>query len=217
MSARVTNCRNWSSRAAHCLLAIALFFSFTHAMTAKDKEEYERRGLSQVEWQMILDAEMPIDKVDELLAAGISITDYFEYPWLKIGISEQEWIRRRRAGMDNADIAVHTASHANASEWAVVQNFLLPGFHQFKRKQYGKGAAMTSIAVLSTGLLAFLWIKEGDFMPAPLLLLIPDMAWSSIDIGFQIRRERNPEANRFILRDVIPGIALSFSFGDTKD
>jgi hypothetical protein len=196
----------------YALVIVYLVCAAAGAMTAKDKEEYERRGLSQVEWQMILDAGMSTEKVDELLAAGISISEYFDYPWLELGISEQEWIRRRRAGMENADIAVHTASHAKASDWAVIQNFVLPGFHQWKRDQHGKAAIMTSVAVLSAGLTAYLSAREGSFNPLPLIVLVPDMIWSSIDIGIQIHRERNPEARRFSRNQLRPGVNVSVSF-----
>jgi len=40
-------------------------------------------------------------------------------------------------------------------------------------------------------------IHQHAFVPGPLLLIVPAMLWSSIDIGFQVNRERNPEATRF--------------------
>lgn len=181
---------------AKTLLAILMFTSLSVAMTASDREKYEAKGLSQVEWQMIQDAQMPEKKVDELLQAGISISEYFQYPWLSLGISEGEYIRKRKAGMVDADIRAH--SHlVEISDLAVIHNFFLPGFYQFKRQQKIKAFTMSGLAVGLAGLTTFLSIKEKNFIPAPLLLLIPDMLWSSIDLGLQLHKERNPDAQRF--------------------
>ncbi|MBD3392491.1 MAG: hypothetical protein GF418_10440 [Chitinivibrionales bacterium] len=166
-------------------------------MTATDKEEYERRGLSQVEWEMVLDAKMPKKKVDELLKAGISISEYFRYPWLKFGISEQQWINSRKAGLLDSDIAAENKPRGPAEGAVVISAFLLPGYHQCKREQYWKTGIMTGAAVLGATLLAVRSVQERALIPGPLALLVPAMLWSSLDIGLQLNRQRNPDAERF--------------------
>ncbi len=173
-----------------------LYASNTFAMSASDREKYEAKGLSQVEWGMIQDAGMSEKKVDELLEAGISISEYFEYPWLSLGISEKEYLNKRKAGMLDADISAHSHK-VEISDLAVVQNFFLPGFYQFKRGQKAKAFTMSGLAVGLAGLTAFLSIKEKTFIPAPLFFLLPDMLWSSFDLGIQLNKERNPDAERF--------------------
>ena len=70
-------------------MIIMLFFSTSSlmAMTPADKDEYERLGLSQIEWEMIQKAKMPKSKLYELLKCGISIREYFASPWLECNIS----------------------------------------------------------------------------------------------------------------------------------
>jgi hypothetical protein len=177
---------------------LVLFVSQLGAMTASDKEKYESKGLSQIEWEMVLDARMPEKKVDELLKAGITITEYFRYPWLKMGISESEWIRSRRSGLLDSDIAAENRPHgSDPGGGTIMAAFLLPGMHQFRRQQYWKGGIMTGAAALAVALTAITSVHKGSFVPVPLLMLAPAMLWSSIDIGLQINKERNPDAARF--------------------
>ncbi|MFW6221195.1 MAG: hypothetical protein ACOC4C_01915 [Fibrobacterota bacterium] len=177
-------------------MLIVAFTACSYAMTAGDREKYEAKGLSQVEWQMIQDAQMPEEKVDELLKAGISISEYFDYPWLALRISEREYIKKRKAGMLDADIEAYS-NKMKVSDLAVIQNFFLPGFYQFKRNQKLKAFTMSGLTVGFLGLTAILSVKKDGFMPEPLFLMIPVMLWSSIDIGLQIRKVRNPDATRF--------------------
>lgn len=178
------------------IMLIVAFTACSYAMTAGDREKYEAKGLSQVEWQMIQDAQMPEEKVDELLKAGISISEYFDYPWLALRISEREYIKKRKAGMLDADIEAYS-NKMKVSDLAVIQNFFLPGFYQFKRNQKLKAFTMSGLTVGFLGLTAILSVKKDGFMPEPLFLMIPVMLWSSIDIGLQIRKVRNPDATRF--------------------
>lgn len=182
------------------------FFSFilslsticvSRNMTAADKEEYERRGLSQLEWEMVLDSQMPMDKLDVLQKAGITVVEYFRYPWLKYGISEQEWIRSRQSGLLESDIAAENKPGGASDGAKVFSAFFLPGLHQFKNHQHLKGALMTSASVLSVAYMTARSIQMDSFVPHPLLILFPAMLWSSLDIGFKINRERNPDAGRF--------------------
>jgi hypothetical protein len=181
--------------AAAILFALALARPGT-AMTASDKEEYERRGLSQVEWEMILDARMPRQKLDELQKSGISITEYFKYPWLNYGLTEKQWIARRTSGQMESEIKQDTRPGSRA-EGAVVTNFFVPGLHQFQRKQYLKASIMSGAAAFAVLYMAGRSLATRAFVPGPLFILLPAMLWSSVDIGVQINQEGNPDASRF--------------------
>jgi hypothetical protein len=195
-----------------------------HGMTASDKETYERLGLSQTEWELVEDAGMSMEKVEELLKAGISISEYFEYPWLELGMTEKEWIERRRAGVIS-DHMIAARSEHEKSYWAVVQNFFFPGFHQWKRRQYAKSFPMTGIALVST----LLFIFHADYdegapgsnrHPIYLMFLAGDMVWSSIDIGIQANKERNPDSERFTRYDIHGNefsMRMTVPFGNKKD
>jgi hypothetical protein len=166
-------------------------------LTTSDKDEWERRGLSQIEWEMVLDSRMPMIKLDELQESGISISEYFRYPWLNYGITEKEWLKSRKSGLLESDISTVTAPVDRTDGKKIVSALLLPGYHQFKQKVYWKGAVMTTIAASAVLIMAGSSISNGKFTPSPLILLLPPMLWSSIDIGMQINREHNPNVQRF--------------------
>ena len=199
-------------------MIIMLFFSTSSlmAMTPADKDEYERLGLSQIEWEMIQKAKMPKSKLYELLKCGISIREYFSSPWLECNISENEWISRRKAGESSGDIRTRErqrdaeAHRVSRDQWMTVQGFFLPGVRQFGRNEPARGYCMSGIAVLSLGLFTFQTIKTKSFQPLGLFFLVPDMLWSGVDLGIQIQKEQNPDAGRFTRADPFPArIALT--------
>ncbi|MBD3316057.1 MAG: hypothetical protein GF344_09735 [Chitinivibrionales bacterium] len=162
------------------------------------KEYYADKGVSEAEWGMILDARMPREKIDEVLKSGASISLYFTYPWLKVGYTEQQWLRLRREGLTLEEAPPCLNNHDADAEWAVVHAFLVPGLHHFKRRQYTKAWSMTGIAALAlSGLSYGVLTKNGYALAASIGLWVPNALWSSIDIGAQVYRENNPEAARF--------------------
>jgi hypothetical protein len=166
-------------------------------MSASDKEEYERRGLSQIEWEMVLDSRMPMSKLNELQESGISVSEYFRYPWLNYGISESGWIQSRKSGLLESDISNENKPADRSDGRKIVSAFLMPGYHQFRQKQYWKGAIMTSVSVATAAIITAGSINRKEFAFGPLVVLVPVMLWSSLDIGLQLNVERNPEAQRF--------------------
>jgi TM2 domain-containing membrane protein YozV len=188
-------------------------------MTPADKDEYDRLGLSQVEWEMIQKAKMPKSKIYELLKCGISITEYFTSPWLEVRMSEDEWVGRRKSGESSIDIKTkerrreEEAHKISRDQWMTLQGFFLPGLHQFIRKEPVRGYFMSGIAV--AGLVFFIYrtISAKTFQPMGLFFLVPDMLWSGVDLGIQIQKEQNPEASRFTQARRLPAsVALSVSF-----
>jgi hypothetical protein len=166
-------------------------------MTPADKEQYEKLGMSETEWGMILDAKMPMSKVKDLLSSGIMISEYFRCPWKSIGMSESEWLAKRKSGLSDADMRAMKERRPALNDGAVFVNFFLPGFHQIRRHQYLRGCFMAGIALASAGLFAGQCASSRRFMPLGLCFLAPDMLWSSVDIGIQVDREQNPDAARF--------------------
>jgi hypothetical protein len=173
---------------------------------------YEKLGLSMTEWMMVKKANMPMDKLYELLETGVSISEYFAKPWEKFEITEEKWLKLRRAGYTDDEIQSNKAHLSVSGEWAVVQNLFLPGCHQWKRKQYGKASLMSGTAIASIGLGSlFLYqdIRKQGNPPVSwavfvLFLLPADMFWSGLDIHLQIQNELNPEAKRFSEQEICP-------------
>jgi hypothetical protein len=172
-------------------------------MTAADKEEYEKLGLSQIEWEMIQKSHMPKSKLYGLLKCGVSIPEYFKTPWKEFNISEGEWLDRRCRGQSSGEIRTTEINEQagikkiSSTEWMPIQSFFLPGLNQFKRKQRVKAYFMSGFAVAAIGFFAIHSATEKQLQPFDLLLLVPDMLWSCIDIGIQLKRENNPDAARF--------------------
>lgn len=184
----------------HLLIALGLLWSGVPARAAgaSDVQDFEGRGITDTEWRMIHDAQMPREKIAEVLDNKVTITEYFRYPWLRLGMSEQQYLEARREGRltrDNPDLR---RSQESDHQWAVVHNFFVPGLHQFKRGQKRKASLMLGGAVFGLGLFGYAIASDkGDVTPLALMIMVPSMAWSSIDIGMQIHREQNPEASRF--------------------
>jgi hypothetical protein len=159
-------------------------------LTPADKEAYEKLGLSETEWCKIKDAKMPLSKVHELMKSGITISEYFRMPWKELDISENEYVRLRRAGHSDAEVRSMQAQKRAISEGSAVQSFFLPGFNQIRRSQPVRGWIMAAAVVGSLGLLVAQNIRSSRFQPLGLCLLLPDMLWSGIDMSVQVAAQQ---------------------------
>ncbi len=172
-------------------------------MTIADKEEYEKLGLSQVEWEMIKNSHMSKAKLHHLLKCGISIPEFFKSPWEELHISESEWLSRRCAGQSSAEIRTSEKNKeagvgkALSSDWTPIQSFFLPGLNQIKRDQKLKGYVMSGLAVAGLGFCVAYSAMTKTFQPPGLIVLAADMLWSGVDMGIQVQHEINPDAERF--------------------
>jgi hypothetical protein len=187
---------------------LLLLLVITAVTYASEMSDIDQLKLDPVEKALVEDSKMPVEKVQFLLDSEISLTEYFRYPWLHLGITEKEWFNQQKAGIIGQDTII-SAKQIKRTEWAVIQNFFIPGLHQYKRKQTGKGLAMTGIAVSTLALYTFHRKDKASAFPAfdfPVYLAIlgADMFWSSIDIGVQIKREVNRDSMRFSYFITIP-------------
>ena len=200
---------------SYVFFLIGVFACPLFAMTAADKDEYEKLGLSQVEWEMIQNAHMSKGKLHRLLKCGISIPEYFKSPWRELDISEGYWIDCRCSGQSSADIRLKRENQqagvtkVSQSEWVPIQSFFLPGMNQLLRKEKGKGWTMAGIAAVSLGVLAGYSLSTKTLQPLGLFFLVPDMVWSGMDMGIQIQHEQNPDAARFTRKPLQGKIALA--------
>jgi hypothetical protein len=166
-------------------------------MTPADKDMYEKLGLSETEWGMVLDSHMSLSKVKYLLKSGISIAEYFRSPWKDLGLSEEKWIGKRQSGLSDNDMRAKAVKPEPSGNVSYIGAFFLPGCFQFSRGQTAKGWIMAGAAVVFITLCVAHSVSSKHFQPLGLVLLVPDMIWSGIDIGVQINREENPDASRF--------------------
>lgn len=189
---------------------------FAANMTPADKETYEKLGLSEAEWGLVLDSHMPMSKVEFLLKSGISISEYFKHPWTELSLSEGEWIAKRKSGMSDAEMSVVKPPPAKEGG-SYIFGFLFPGCYQLSKHETGKGWIMSGVTLGMIGFCAVHSMATKRFEPLGLFFIVPVMVWSGIDMGIQINAEQNPTAQRFSLQspsanNLDKRISLSLNF-----
>jgi hypothetical protein len=179
-------------------LALCFIVSvYSHGQT--DPKPWEQYGISQTEWKIIQDKNISIEKLKEILAAGISVSEYAEQPWKNLSLSEHAWITKRRNGMTSYDIEVE--QQIKQREWKgdnrgtmqaeigafsgnrdLVLSFVLPGYEQLRHGQKVRGRVMSGLAVGALAACVIGSFAQGYFEGIPLyFVLVPDMFWSMID------------------------------------
>jgi hypothetical protein len=186
---------------------IFLFFVCVAICYSQEQiEPWERLGLSKTEWIMIEENHMSMSQVEDLLKAGISISEYFKKPWIELNMTEQRWVEKKRSGMSSYDIEIE--AKAKNAEWETemksgfrsemsgvsenAESFsaLIPGFQQFKSGSVAKGVIMSSIA-----LGAVTWCTAGSisnkrFYSLPIFaVIVPDVIWSYVDYKISKRHK----------------------------
>lgn len=173
---------------------------FTCIVTPYAQTSSPQVQLNEYEIELLRDSRMSQDKLNQIYSAGVTLEEYFQYPWINLNLSEKEWLSQRSAGIIKGED--YQIQQLKKNQWAVIQNFFIPGLHQFKRKQTLKGFLMAGIAAGSISLYALhkasgkTGIVGFDY-PAYLALLGADLLWSSIDLGVQVNREFDNGARRF--------------------
>lgn len=181
---------------------VVIIISAVPISAQDDSRPWERLGLSITEWNLIQDNNLPMKKVEELLKAGIGISEYFDQPWTELNLTEEQWVGKRRGGMTSYDIELEaktitpnsersdSIASVNASFQEYDQStetkgkfagFFLPGYMQIKRGDKGKGAVMATLAVGSIAGCIGWSIAEKNFVSLPLFAVVIPMTWSLID------------------------------------
>ncbi len=177
---------------------IFLFVCIAVCYGQEQIDPWEKLGLSKTEWIMIEQNHMPMSQVEDLLKAGIGISEYFKKPWVELNMTEQKWIEKKRSGMSSYDIEIE--AKASNTEWktemktgfrsemsGVSENAkdfsaLIPGFQQFKSRSVAKGIIMSSIALGAVSWCTAGSISNKHFNSLPIFaVLIPDIVWSYVD------------------------------------
>jgi len=182
--------------AGWCLLcAVSVIFA------QEDLKPWERLGLSITEWKLIQDNNMPMEKVEELLKAGIGISEYFTHPWEECNLTEEKWIAMRRSGLTSDEIKLRQQVSdrdfiknqkpaensfeeydASGERHELFTSFLAPGWLQVHDERKTKGRVMIGLAAGSIAGTVGLSIYKKQFISIPLIaVLVPDMVWSMVN------------------------------------
>jgi len=184
-----------------CCVACTILLLFNYLCSAQDESRpWERLGLSQTEWRLVNENNISMSKLEQLLKSGISVGEYIQKPWVPLGMTEEKWIKKRRAGLTSYDIELE-ATRGNSEEWKKTMNndaardmqqlsenrelfssLFLPGYYQYnvgqKRKSYVMiGLAGGAVAWCAIGSIAN---KRFEVLPVA-VIIVPDMVWSFID------------------------------------
>jgi hypothetical protein len=183
------------------MLIFFLIFSVIYVYSQNEITPWEKLGISKTEWIMIQDNNISMNKVAELLGAGIGIGEYIEKPWIGLNMTESKWISKRRSGLTNEEIKNKVKNPASDSSWtehnkknvredlqSVSKNgekfssLLLPGYQQHKAgrkvsRNLMIGFAGASVAWCAAG---SVYNKRFEFVPI-FFITVPTMIWSFSD------------------------------------
>lgn len=182
--------------------AVFLFVLGSATVWGQGRDEtkpWEKYGLSQTEWKMISDNNIPMKKINEVLSAGIGIQEYIQKPWQKLRLSESTWIDKRRCGMTSYDIELEMNSNRSGyrddtrnslqSDMSCfrtnadhLKSLLFPGYEQLRMGHSVRGWTMATLAAGAVLGCAGISAAQKKFNGIPLfIVLAPDMFWSFVD------------------------------------
>ncbi|MCQ2097524.1 MAG: hypothetical protein MJY87_06225 [Fibrobacter sp.] len=157
---------------------------------------YEEMGISQWEFQQAKEDGISRDKLTQLVEMGVRLTEYFQHPWEKLGVSEDEWLSQRTGGMEDADID-RSYRNRTGDQGAAYVSLLLPSYYQWKTDQSMKAIWMDALEVVSVGATIYLAVDGNSAWWYGLLFVAGAHIWSFADAFFSTQWDSNPDANRF--------------------
>ena len=168
--------------------------------TASDDEwagfNYEEMGISQWEFQQVREEGISRDKLTQLVEMGVRLSEYFQHPWEKLGVSEDEWLSQRTGGMEDADIDRSYRNHSGDQGYAHL-SLLLPSFYQWRTEQSSKAIWMDVAEVVSIGATVYLAVDGSSAWWYGLGAIALVHIWSWADAFLSTQWDSNPDANRF--------------------
>ena len=106
--------------------------------------KYEEMGLTQWEFQQAKEEGISREKLTHLVELGVRLSEYLQRPWEKLGVSEDQWLDERSAGMEDADIDRSYRNRSGDQAYAYVSLFL-PSFYQWKTDKAMKAIWMDAL------------------------------------------------------------------------
>jgi hypothetical protein len=158
--------------------------------------KYEEMGLTQWEFQQAKEEGISREKLTHLVELGVRLSEYLQRPWEKLGVSEDQWLDERSAGMEDADIDRSYRNRSGDQAYAYVSLFL-PSFYQWKTDKTMKAIWMDALWVTSVGVTAYLYVDGSSAWWYGLLGVAAAHIWSFADAFFGTQWDSNPDANRF--------------------
>lgn len=168
--------------------------------------KYEEMGLTQWEFQEAKSAGISREKLTQLVEMGVRPSEYLQQPWVRLGVSEEEWMQQRTQGLEDSDIDRSYRNRSGDQSYAYL-SLLVPSLYQWRSGETIKAVWMDALWVGGVGTLAYLAATEDtNVWMYALIPVIGAHVWSFVDAFFGTQWDNNPDANRF-----------SFGITPTKD
>ena len=158
--------------------------------------KYEEMGLTQWEFQQAKEEGISREKLTHLIELGVRLSEYLQRPWEKLGVSEDQWLDERSAGMEDADIDRSYRNRSGDQTYAYVSLFL-PSFYQWKTDKTMKAIWMDALWVAGVGATVYMAADGSSNWFYFLIPVIGAHIWSFADAFFDTQWDSNPDANRF--------------------
>ncbi|MBO5950802.1 MAG: hypothetical protein J6Q11_08840 [Fibrobacteraceae bacterium] len=159
--------------------------------------QYEEMGLTQWEFQEAKEKGISREKLTQLVEMGVRPSEYLQQPWVRLGVSEQEWLEQRTQGLEDSDIDRSYRNRSGDQNYAYL-SLLVPSLYQWYSGQNVKAIWIDAIWVGGVGTLAYLAATEDtNVWMYALIPVIGAHVWSFIDAFFGTQWDNNPDANRF--------------------
>ena len=158
--------------------------------------KYEEMGLTQWEFQQAKEEGISREKLTHLVELGVRLSEYLQRPWEKLGVSEEQWLDERSAGMEDADIDRSYRNRSGDQAYAYISLFL-PSFYQWKTEKTMKAIWMDALWVGGVGATVYMAVDGSSNWFYFLLPVVGAHIWSFADAFFETQWDSNPDANRF--------------------
>ena len=157
---------------------------------------YEEMGLTQWEFQQAKQEGISRDKLTRLVEVGVRPSEYIQKPWIKLGVSEEDWIAQRSGGLEDADIDRSYRNKSGDQAYAYL-SLLVPSLYQWRTNQSMKAIWMDVLWTASVGTTVYLKVDGNSAWWYGLIPVILAHGWSFLDAFFSTQWDSNPDANRF--------------------
>ncbi|WP_295682900.1 hypothetical protein [uncultured Fibrobacter sp.] len=157
---------------------------------------YEEMGLTQWEFQQAKEEGVTREKLTHLVELGIRPSEYLQKPWMRLGVTEEQWLSQRSEGLEDADIDRSYRNRSGDQGYAYM-SLLIPSLYQWKVGHTSKAIWIDALWVAGVGATAYMLVDKQDNWFYFLIPVVGAHIWSFADAFFSTQWANNPDANRF--------------------
>ena len=157
---------------------------------------YEEMGLTQWEFQQAKEEGVTREKLTHLVELGIRPSEYLQKPWVRLGVTEEQWLSQRSQGLEDADIDRSYRNRSGDQGYAYL-SLLIPSLYQWKVDHTSKAIWIDALWIAGVGATAYMAYDKNTNWFYFLIPVVGAHIWSFADAFFSTQWANNPDANRF--------------------